>query len=450
VRRAARVAAAVLAVAAAAACSEDIDGGAACPALCPDEALATRDTVLEPLVLDTTLSGYPGTGLEGVLPLSSRGDTLDVRAVVRFDALPSTFTPTGGAATPYTQLTSAVLTAAVDSLGTAVVGPVTVEAYDVAGADTARAGLAPLFTPARLVGSVSYATRTELGDTLRIPVDPAVVLPRLQASGSLRLGLRLRSAGSAQINLPSFEGTGGAGARLRLRTAADTAAQQVTPASVATAPASAAAELRDFAFVERGPALPPPTRLAAGGVFGRRVLLQFSVPPSILDSATVVRASLELTQAPNRGAPAAAVPVVVFAQPVTAGQALSDTLPNGALTDPARVANFLCRRVLAPTGAASPFCPPSGDVAYRLDSVVVAPRDSGTRRLEVGELVRFWRAPTTLAAERSLVLRAPIGFSSSFESQQGGDVLFFSKEAPPAVRPRLRLTYVTRSSYALP
>jgi hypothetical protein len=49
-----------------------------------------------------------------------------------------------------------------------------------------------------------------------------------------------------------------------------------------------------------------------------------------------------------------------------------------------------------------------------------------------------------------LVLRAPLGNSFGFESQQGGDVLVYSKEAPPAVRPRLRVTYVTRTSYALP
>jgi hypothetical protein len=91
------------------ACSEDLGAGAACPALCPNEPLATRDTVFDPVVLDTTLTGYPGIGREGVLPLIARGDTLDTRVVLRFDTLPASFTPAGATEpTPYTALASAV------------------------------------------------------------------------------------------------------------------------------------------------------------------------------------------------------------------------------------------------------------------------------------------------------------------------------------------------------
>jgi hypothetical protein len=223
---------ALLAAAAAlAACSEDLDSGAACPALCPDEALATRDTVLEPVVLDTTLTGYPGVGLEGVLPMAARGDTLDTRPIIRFDALPATFTPAGGAATPYTQLASATLTIPIDSVGTVVTGPVTVEAYDVAaaGVDTAPAALAALFTPARRLASATFADRAALGDTLRLALAPSVVLARVSGAQPLRVGLVVRGAGSAQVNLVSTENTAGAAARLALRTDADTAAQIAAP-----------------------------------------------------------------------------------------------------------------------------------------------------------------------------------------------------------------------------
>jgi hypothetical protein len=71
-------------------------------------------------------------------------------------------------------------------------------------------------------------------------------------------------------------------------------------------------------------------------------------------------------------------------------------------------------------------------------------------RIEVGPLVRLWQRPGTPASARALVLRAPLANAGGFESQQGGELLIYSHEAPAAVRPRLRLTYVTRSSYALP
>src|SRR5687768_9040614 len=71
-------------------CSETLDGGAACPSLCPEQNIEVEDTVLEPLSLDTTLVGYPPLGTETRLLLASRAD-LDVRAVVRFDSLTTRF-----------------------------------------------------------------------------------------------------------------------------------------------------------------------------------------------------------------------------------------------------------------------------------------------------------------------------------------------------------------------
>ena len=34
-------------------CSENLDGGAACPVLCPEQGLEVRDTVLYPVVFDS-------------------------------------------------------------------------------------------------------------------------------------------------------------------------------------------------------------------------------------------------------------------------------------------------------------------------------------------------------------------------------------------------------------
>src|SRR5512145_3199207 len=67
------------------ACGEDIQGGAACPVLCPEQNVTVFDTVLEPVVLDTSVGPFPTIGTEEVLLLARLGDTLDTRPVVRFD-----------------------------------------------------------------------------------------------------------------------------------------------------------------------------------------------------------------------------------------------------------------------------------------------------------------------------------------------------------------------------
>src|SRR5687767_10976867 len=80
---------ALLAAATVAACTEDFDGGAACPALCPEQNVVVFDTTIDPVELDTTVSPFPTHGTEPELFLARRGDTVDVRPVVRFDSLPS-------------------------------------------------------------------------------------------------------------------------------------------------------------------------------------------------------------------------------------------------------------------------------------------------------------------------------------------------------------------------
>jgi hypothetical protein len=70
----------VLALAAsglAAACSERIEGGAACPILCPQQNVTVLDTVFDAIALDTSITGYPAFGTEPTLVLAARGDTLD-------------------------------------------------------------------------------------------------------------------------------------------------------------------------------------------------------------------------------------------------------------------------------------------------------------------------------------------------------------------------------------
>jgi hypothetical protein len=92
-RRLGFVMAALVAAVTVVACTEDYEGGAACPALCPEQNVVVIDTTFDPVVLDTTVFPFPTTGTETELLLARRGDTVDTRPVIRFDSLRSTTTP---------------------------------------------------------------------------------------------------------------------------------------------------------------------------------------------------------------------------------------------------------------------------------------------------------------------------------------------------------------------
>src|SRR6185436_52593 len=72
------------------ACSDRLEAGASCPLLCPQEGVPLRDTVID-IVSDTTVVGFPSFGLEDYLLVASRGDTLETRAIIRYDTLFATF-----------------------------------------------------------------------------------------------------------------------------------------------------------------------------------------------------------------------------------------------------------------------------------------------------------------------------------------------------------------------
>jgi len=60
------------------------------------------------------------------------------------------------------------------------------------------------------------------------------------------------------------------------------------------------------------------------------------------------------------------------------------------------------------------------------------------------EQVRFWRSTTADKTPRALAL------SELHEGFQAGQIDFFSLEAPAAVRPVLRITYLPRREAGLP
>jgi len=412
-------------VAALSACGEKLEAGAACPLLCPaTKDVELKDTTVEAIAVDTSVAGFPVIGEEEPLLLAARGDTLDTRVIFRFDSIGKTFPhPSAPADTIVTHVDSAMVRIVLDT--STVVGvpglptePVTIEVYDVdSPADTVAADLLPLFSANRLLGSKTFAPESLALDTLFLPVAPAAVLNRIVNGTRLRLGLRLVASQSTQLRIASSTT---AGALLRFKPAADTAVSvsllSMTPSD--TTLATLKNDLRDYVITAKGLLPPPPNTISVGGYPSHRTFLRFDLPSHIVDSSTVVRATLTLTQLPMRDSPNATDSLGIYPFAVTAGTVVTD-IPR------------LLRLVTVNTVNAA-------------DSLRVVPADSGTRRLELVNLVRVWRNTKPEQTQRALVL------AIGEEGVNPAIASFFASEAPADLRPRLQLTYVPKVTLGLP
>lgn len=406
------------------ACQEKLEAGVGCPLTCPQQDVQLEDTTIDAIAVDSSVSGFPVIGEESPLLLAARGDTLDTRVIFRFDTLGKTFAhPSAPADSFITQVDSATLRIVLDTnTVTGVPGlptaPVTVELYDVdSPSDTVAAQLLPLFTASRLLGSKTFAPESLSKDTLLLPVSSAAVLDKVLNGTHLRIGLRLVSTASTQLRIQS---SAIAGAMLRFKPASDTA---VNVSLVSKTPSDSTlttlkTDLEDFVITAKGIPPAPSQTISVGGFPAQRTYMRFELPPHIVDSSTVVRATLTLTQYPRRNTPSSLDSLAVYPFPVTAGAVVTD-IPK------------LLRLVTINTAASG-------------DSLRLVPADSGTRRMELVNLVRVWRNTKAEQTQRALVL--VIGAEGSKPSVAS----FYSSEAPSNLRPRLQLTYVPQVTLGLP
>ncbi len=397
-------------------CSEKLDSTGVCAVLCPAIGGEVQNVTIDAVVIDTTVPSLSGLGTEPGLLLASRGDTLDARVVIRFDSLPATFIPTGDTARAIASVDSAYIQLRLDTTTIKGADSVTIEAYDVdtTANDTSTAAVLALFRPDRFISSQIFA-RAQLTDTVKYFISNAAVLARIQSRAALRVGLRAVSVGSTQMRFISTEGS--FGPVMFFRATPDTATKPLTVSPFSKTPVGQsllAANLTDYTVIAKAPPPAPPSILSVGGLPAHRVYILFNIPSNIIDSSTVIRATLLLNQLPNTGLDATDT-VALLPQVVLAGR---------AVTDPAKAAQII------------------GGIST--DTLKLKPGGSGVTNVELAKAFTLWRTQKPDTLPRAIVLR------STAEGNSPLELRFSSSEDIAALRPRLRISFTAKVPLGLP
>jgi hypothetical protein len=235
-------------------------------------------------------------------------------------------------------------------------------------------------------------------DTVKVTFPSGLVTTFAADSSALAVGIAVRSASPSFVSIKTA--AGGHGALLTRFIQVDS----VTGVRVKRTMVSPA--LLDT-YVYPQPPPPPAGVLAVGGTPSQRTFLRLSVPSRIVDSSTIVRATLLLFPA----APVSAAP--------------GDTV------------RVLARPVTADVGPKSPVLSATADTA-RGGQGRAPPGSTDTVRVDFTSIIRSWKGDTTRA--HTVVL------SSSPEAGTFAELRFWSS-ASPAYRPLLDLTYVPPIDY---
>ncbi len=398
-------------------CSENLDSSGACPILCPQIGGNVQNITIEAVVVDTTVQSLSGLGTEPGLLLANRGDTLDTRVVVRFDSLPEKFTPTGDTVQAIKTVDSAFILFKLDTLSIKGAEPVTIEAYDVdtTANDTSTAAVLALFRPDRFISSQTFA-RAELTDSLKYFISSSFLLDKIQNNGNVRIGLRATGIASSQMRLYSREGL--VAPILSFRATPDTATKPILVSEFSKTPAGepiVAANLTDYTIIAKAPPAAPAGVLAAAGLPPRRIYFRFDIPSAIIDSSTVVRATLLLNQLSNNSLDPTDT-IRVLPQVVLAGR---------VVTDPQKAAQIIAN--------------------ISADTLTLRPGDSGETDVELAHAFTLWRTQQPDTLPRAIVLKAVDEGIAPLE-------LWFSssEDAVAALRPRLRISYTSKIPLGLP
>jgi len=381
-------------------CGEDLTAPAngTCPDFCPPEQLEVVDSVLLDNVLsDSAFGGYvqswDATSLQ-VYRDSTAGGDAGSRAVIVFQAFSDSLLIASGDTTRGAVLgtDSFVVQLAVRGRNAAFTG-LEVALYRIpVGTDSATTfvDLDPYFTDSTLL-AVLPIPDTLVSDTLSVLLD-ALAFPGFAADGNrAAIGVALRSP-SGYVQLGSDNGNDDAELARYVR---------VDSAGVTVPRLEGKSSIFD-SFVASPQAAPTPDEREVGGTPASRTMLRFDLPRRIVDSSTVVRATLVLVPTgPVLGAP---------------GDSLA----------------IIAQGLAADVGAKSPLQGiPSDSVSLRVTFLTVGSAD--TVRLDVTDLVIGWTQDST--RPRAFAVRA---------IPEGGSVaaLRLGATTSGAARPRLHVTFI--------
>jgi hypothetical protein len=391
------VAAFALLAAATTGCQERLTAPAECPELCPGGESRMFDTVIGPLAnTDTSYVGYVARGSAGALLVSNGLPASEDRAVIRFNSRPDSLDDVNDTLRAYT-VDSALLALSLVARDTLVNG-LKLYLYRIdpsVDADDTFESVSQQLLPTAIIDSIEVPDSVNSGlvqTVLRGAEVEKVALPT-GGGGVLAIGVAMAAEQPSGVRIgSSVAGTGATFiSYVTLLDVADTGSAKRQ--SVTRAPAF-------NAFVTQSPLVPDNAFLSVGGEPSSRALLRFDLPEDIEDSATIVRATLELVpRSPMLGLP----------------------------SDPALLQ---AKALLADLGAKSPV---TTDVRFiSVDTLAVGSAD--TVRLDMTSIVRLWQA----ASERpEAVFLSLLPEGASFTRP-----VFGSTRSGTVGAPRLRITYL--------
>ncbi len=382
------------------ACSQDVTAPGACPDFCPSTKIRVRDTVLVAnIVRDSSFRGYVQAHQAVRMQVSAAngGPGIEARGVIRFLPFSDSLIDAEGRR-PIVQTDSFTInfllagrSLDVPDLGLAVHRlPATVDSL------VTHADVDPFFDDSTLVGIISIPD--SVADSTVTGVLPPEGLEGIEADSSvIAIGLALRAPAPTFVNIVTVEGALGV-----------TLTRYVKIDSVAGELAERMETRGALMDTYVAPPLPAPTggALAVGGLPSARTIIRLNLPPAIIDSGDIVRATLVLVpNEPVRGAPGDSVRLFV--------EGLS--------------ADF---------GPKSPIIPGVVDTTTGVGSLQLPVGSMDTIRIDVTRTVLPWKS--TPALPRSLILRVRP------EGAVLGEVRIGSSRTA-GFRPALRVTYVPPS-----
>jgi hypothetical protein len=395
------------------ACQEELTSPAQCPELCPGGTPTVFDTVLGAVPGgDESVQGYVSRGGGTALLTSNALPASEDRAIYRFVARNDSVV-VRDTARAYTidSVSIAMNLVARDTL----VNNLRILLFRLPAdidPDTATfAGIDPQLSPASLIDSIVVPDSINSGVvsvTLSGATLDRVAIP-LGTGGVLAIGLRVGADGPTGIRTGTIAGSNAA-------TFTTFVTVDVPDTTTSILHQSLQRSSQFNGFVTQTPYVAAPGTLLIGGEPSSRAFLHFDIPQGIKDSATVVRATLEL------------IPTIPI---------------PGLPTDPAVLES---RAVLSDLGPKSPL---DGTLAL-IDTLMLGSVD--TVRMDVTRIVQKWQGSDDLPEEIAVRLLARTTSATALPEASSFTRTLFGSTSPlsPVGGPRLRITYLMAFPFESP